>query len=490
MVVGRIPVWFVAAAWSLLVPAQANEQLIETYRKASDHLLRGAYAESIRLVEDLVKARADKEGVLRVRVGAGLEDREFEPRRIAGDACVQLAKNAADLEARAKHLADAERWYQASSDLGLAKAAPLLKAARAERARVEKEIEGVRGEEMTRRKLETVKSSVAKLVSERSFESASAEVAKARPLFPDHAKAVDALKEDVDAAFRRWQEALLGELRQDLASFRAERAWNDRVPTAERYGRYRVPPERATASKLDPELGWAARFASLFEKEPLNGELAESLAEDGAGLSFAAFRSAQNLVLEQAASAVRDPGPAAALDDRWAHVLAGEAAFAAAATRARERVARTMKTAGKSAAADLTQWLREELPGYESRAAAARKSLPDREAPGAVASCLARLRSPTLAAGAKRDGYAGVDRELGEIAARAQLDPALRGELLAARAVARAHALLLDGLSREDVLGQCRDLLREAASLNLPSLEGWKGKVSPRIQWILDQGRP
>jgi hypothetical protein len=461
-----------AVAVLLLLRAQSGEQLVEQYRKASDQASRGAFAEAIKLCEELVKAKADKEGVLRVRVGAGLEDREFEPRRLAGDSCAQLARATADGDERLKQLAEAVRWYQASSELGLSKSGPLLEKTRAELARVRKDVEAARLDDAERGRMTALKSSVSKLIADRSFRPALAEIDQARAALPSQAKALDLLKDDVESSFLRWQEGMLDDLRRDLASFAPER-----VRTVERFGRYRVPPERILASKVDPSLLWAEKLLKVLETP--GGE--EDVADEAVRYGFVFFRAAEGLLLERLAAAVKDPG--GDLDARWSAVSRAEAAFAAAAKRARARVAQAKGD-------DFVRWQKEELAALELRVAQVRRGLPERDAPRAVDACLARLDGASILADARPDGYAAVVEELEGLLPRAGADPQLAGRIKAGQAVARAHELFLRGSPREDVLSQCRERLQAALAADPASLKPWRERVSPRVSWVLDQVRP
>jgi len=479
-----------ASALVLVLSLQSNEQVIDTYRKASEHLARGAYSEAIRLCEELAKLRADKEGVLRVRVGAGNEDKEFEPRRVAGDASMQLAKNTADLEARLKLVDDAARWYQASVDLKLKKSEKLLEQARAERAKIAADLEGAKGAELLRRKLEAVKKDVTEKVLAREFEAAFGALEKARPQFAGHETAWEALKTDLQAAFQRWHDGLLGELRQDLEGFRPARVLAEPAVTAERLARYRIPAERAAAPRLSPLLGWAARLGMLLGRPPLNPAGAEALAVEAAPLGIAAWRAAAGLTLETLASGVKDPGAGSPLEQRWEAVVKAQGAFAAAAERVKGHASNAARQATGTAREDLQRWVADELPGFERRVAQVVKGLPDRDAPRAVEACLTRLESPAILAGAKPDGYASAEAELRELAARARLTPSLHARVTAGAAVARAYAGFLEGLPREEVLERCRPLLRDALAADPTALDPWKSKVSPRIAWIFDQVKP
>ncbi len=465
-----------AVAVLLVLRAQSGEQLVESYRKAAEQASRGAFAEAIKLCEELAKAKADKEGVLRVRVGAGLEDREFEPRRLAGDSCAQLARATADGDERVKRLAEAVRWYQASSELGLSKAGPLLEKARAELARVRKEVEAARLDDAERGRMTALKSSLSKLVADRSFRPALAEIDQARAALPAQAKALDLLQDDVESAFLRWQEGLLDDLRRDLSSFAPERVRTDAARTVERFARYRVPPERILASKVDPALLWAEKLLKVLETP--GGE--EDVADEALRHGFLYFRAAEGLLLERLAAAVKDPG--GDLDGRWSAVSRAEAAFAAAAKRARERVARAKGD-------DFVRWQKDDLAAMELRVSQVRRGLPERDAPRAVDACLARLDGASILADARPDGYAAVVEELEALLPRAGADPQLAGRIKAGQAIARAHELFLRGSPREEVLAQCRERLQAALAADPASLKSWKERVSPRVSWVLDQVR-
>ncbi len=466
--------------------AQTSEQSVETYRKAAEHVARGAYAEALRLCEELAKQRPDKEGLLRIRVGAGLEDREFEPRRLAGDACLAQAKNAADLEARQKLVDDAVRHYEASAKLGLKKSEKLLEGARAERAKVAAEVEGAKGAELLRRKLEAVKKEVTEKVIGREFEAAFAALEKAKPQFAGSETAWEGLRTDLQAEFSRWHDGLVADLRKEIEAFRPDRALADPAPTVQRLSRYRIPAERAAPSRLDPLLSWGARLGGLLEKRPPDAAAAESLGAEGLKLGPAAWKAAAGLSLEGLAAAVKDPGAVAGLEERWEAVARAQGAFAGAAARARS----AGKDAPAAARSEIDRWLAEDLVLLEGRVAAVVKALPDRDAPLAVEKCLARLGDPSILAGARPDGYAGVEAELREILARSTFEPALRAKLLSGLAVAQAHALFLEGLPREQVLARCREQLQESARLDAAAPAAWKPKVSPRIAWVIDQSGP
>jgi hypothetical protein len=467
---------------ALLLAAQSNEQAVETYRKALDHQARGAHAEALRLCEDLVKARADKEGLLRVRVGAGLEDREFEPRRLAGDACLQLARNTADLEERLKRQDEALAWYQKAADLKLAKAGPLLAAAKAEREKTAKEIEGARGAELVRRRLEEVKTGVTKKVVDREFEAAFAEVEGARPRFPGQDAALDAMRADVAAAFGRWHDGLKADLRSDLEGARPAAVLAEPARFAERLARYRIPAAQAAPARLDPALAWAGRLGAWLAggADPAAGE---AVAADGLVHGAPAWRLAAGLVLERRAVAVKDPGAAAALDARWAAVNDAEGAFAAAASKLRSLAEKSAAESEGARKQDLAKWTAEELPAFERRVAEVRRGLPDRDAPKAVEGALARLKTT---AGAKPDAYAAVEAELDELRRRSVLDGPTRARLLAGLVVARAHALFLGGLPREEVLERCRPAVRDAVAADPGAFASWQDAVSPRVLWLVE----
>jgi len=478
------------AALAVLLALQTSEQVLEGYRKATEHLARGAYAEAVRLCEDLARQRPDKEGILRVRVGAGLEDREFEPRRVAGDACLQQARNAADLKARQGLVEAALRWYQASADLGLEKAKGLLAAARAEKEKVEKDLAGAEGAELRRRRVEAVKKEVTGKIVGREFEAAFAVLEKARPDFEGDEAALSGIRADLEAEFRRWHDGLVAELRRDLEAFRPEQALREPAPTAERFARYRVAPAQAAPARLDPVLGWAARLGALVEGKPPDSAAALALAEEGVAFGVPAWRAAAGLALELLASQVRDPGPEAALDRRWEAVERAQAAFAPAADRARKVASGAAEKASGAAREDFKQWLAEDLPAFEGRVSRVAKSLPDRDAPAAVDKCLARLDDPAVVGGARGGGYAAVEAELRGLTERAAVEPAVRGRALAGRAAARACALFLEGLSREEVLEKCRDLLQEAYRADASQVDARAGRISPRVAWVFRQARP
>jgi hypothetical protein len=477
-------------ALAILLALQSSEQALEQFRKASEHVERGAFAEGLRLCEELVKLRPDKEGMLRVRVGAGLEDRPFEPRRLAGDACLRLARNAADLETRLRHLDEALRWYKASADLGLEKSKGLLETARGEKEKAEKEMEGARGAELVRRKVEAVKKEVAERVVKREFEPAFEALDKAVPDFKGNEAALEALRSDLKAEFLRWHDGLVTELRRDLEGLRPERALQEPSEAAKRFSRYRVPPEQAAPSRLEPFLGWGARLGALFERAPLDAAAAQAAAEEGLAFGVVAWRAAEGLALETLASRVKDPGASEPLDRRWESVTRAREAFAAAAGRAREKASAAAKEAGPAVREELNRWMAEDLAGFERRVAEVAKGLPDREAPAAIGACLARLDDPSIAAGARGAGYQGMEKDLQEILSRSRVQPADRSRALAGAAAARAYALFLEGLTREQVLEKCRDLAGEAHRSDASAVETLAARVSPRVGWVLRQAKP
>lgn len=477
-------------ALAILLALQSGEQLLEQYRKASDHVDRGAFAEGLRLCEELVRQRPDKEGVLRVRVGAGLEDRPFEPRRLAGDACLRLARNAAELETRLRHLDEAIRWYKASADLGLEKSKELLETARGEKEKAEKEMEGARGAELVRRRVEAVKKEVSERVVKREFEAAFEALEKAGPEFKGNEAALEALRSDLQAEFRRWHDGLVAELRRDLEGLRPAQALREPAEAARRFARYRVPPEQAAPARLDPFLGWGARLGTLLAGAPLDAAAAQAAAEEGLAFGVVAWRAAQGLALEALAAAVKDPGPAEALDRRWEAVTRHRDAFAAAAGRAREKASAAAREAGPAAREELNRWLAEDLAGFERRVAEVAAGLPDRDAPAAIGACLARLDDPAIAAGARGAGYEGMEKDLREILSKSRVQPADRGRALAGAAAARAYALFLEGMPREQVLEKCRDLAAEAHRADGAAVEALAARVSPRVGWVLRQAKP
>jgi hypothetical protein len=478
------------AALAILLALQSSEQILEQFRKASEHVERGAFAEGLRLCEELVKQRPDKEGVLRVRVGAGLEDRPFEPRRLAGDACLRLALNAADLDSRLKHLDEALRWYKASADLGLEKSKGLLDAARAEKEKAEKEVEGSRGAELVRRKVEGVKKEVSERIVKREFEAAFAVLEKAGPDFKGNEAALEALRSDLKEEFRRWHDGLAAELRRDLEGLRPDRALREPAGAAGRFARCRVPPEQAAPARIDPFLKWGARLGALLEKPPLDDAAAQAVAEEGLAFGVVAWRAAEGLVLESLAARVKDPGAAEALDRRWESVTRAREAFAAAAERARGKVSAAAKEAGPAVREEFNRWVAEDLAAFELRVSEVAKSLPDRDAPAAIGACLERLDDPSIAAGARGAGYAGMEKELQEILSRSKVQPPERGRALAGAAAARAYALFLEGLPREQVLEKCRDLAGEAHRSDASAVEALAARISPRVGWVLRQAKP
>jgi hypothetical protein len=466
----------------LLLAAQSNEQAVESYRKALELQARGAHAEALRLCEDLVKARPDKEGLLRIRVGAGLEDREFEPRRLAGDACLQLARNTADLEERLKKQDEGLAWFQKAADLKLAKASALLAAAKAEREKTAKEIEGAKGAELVRRRLEEVKVAVTKKVVDREFEPAFAEVEAARPRFPGQDAALDAMKADVAAAFGRWHDGLKADLRSDLDSARPAAVLAEPSRFAERLARYRVPAAQAAPTRLDPALAWAGRLGAWIGAgaDPAAGE---AIAGEGLAHGAVAWRLAAGIVLEKRAVGVKDPGAAAALDARWAAVSEAEGAFAASAAKLRQLAEKSAAESEGAKKQDLAKWTAEELPGFERRVADVRRGLPDRDAPKAVEAALAKLKATS---GARAESYAALESELGELQRRSALDGPTQARLLAGLAVARAHALFLGGLAREEVQARCRPAVQAAVQADAMAFAPWKATLSPRVLWALE----
>jgi hypothetical protein len=473
-----------------IAAVQANEQVLETYRKAAEHQARGAYAECLRLCDEIVKLRPDKEGVLRVRVGAGLEDKEFEPRRLAGDALMQQAKNMAELEAKLKLVDSAVKSYQASVDLKLEKSAKLLEVARAEKAKVEADIKGAAGAELFRRKVEAAKRAITEKVVARQFEGAFAELQKSKAELAEDATAWKGLKTDLEATFLRWHDGLAAELREDLAAFQPAQVLLEQSKTAERFARYRIPPEQAAPSRLNRAILWAGRLGLFLEKRPLDPTAGESLAKEALDLGAPHWRAAEGLVLEALAATVRDPGPSSALEARWESVLREEATFAGALERGRTLASAAAKAAEGARKEDLDRWLAEDLPAIERKVSEVRKSLPDRNAPRVAADALARLSDPAIAQGGRRDGYARVERELQDLVDRSRLDAPIRARVLAGIAVSRAYALFLDGLPREQVLERCRESAREALKGDAAAFDSWKETLSPRITWVLDQSKP
>ena len=192
------------------------------------------------------------------------------------------------------------------------------------------------------------------------------------------------------------------------------------------------------------------------------------------------WRLAEGLLLETLAAEVKDPGAAAPLEERWTKVLAAEARFAGAAARARAAAAE----ATPARKADADRWTAEDLAAFQRRVDEVKKGLPDRDAPAALAKTLERLADPGIVAGGRRDGYGAVESEIAELIQRAALESSLKARALAALAVARAHALFLDGLPREKVLERCREPLKQAGAA---AVDVWKASVSPRVAWILEQ---
>lgn len=482
------------ACLSCLVPAvvaaQSSQQLIGDYRKAAELVSRGAYGDALKILEDLAKAKPEREGLLRLRVGAGFEDLEYEPRRLAGDACVLIAKNSADLELKLKNLSQACTWYRASKDLGLTKAGVLLDPILAEKDRVEKELSGATAIEAVRKRLDDLRGSVAKLLADQLFEKAFTVLERERPSLAGQEKALEGIRDDVQSSLARWQDALLIQLREDLSLLRPDRVISDPAPAAERLGRYRVPPERAQAARLEPAILWTGRLLALLEKKGFTADLLEPLSQESLTLGIPFFRLTQGLILESLAREVRDPGPSLPLAERWRRVAGAEDVFLAASARARERVRNTLRSFSGPIAIDFEQWLKEVLPQFEERVALVRKSLPELGAPEAVKTCLARFDSPSIVEGARPDGYARIEEDLGKLLARTGSDASLRAEIQAGQTVARAYRLFLSGSVREEVVVQSRQALGDALSIDPSALQAWKPKVSPRVRWVLDQLGP
>ncbi len=464
-----------SSALFLVLALQTNEQLLEKYQSARRLVEQGAFADAVRACEELAKAKPDKEGVLRVRQGGAFNDLEFQPRRLAGDACARMARSAAELEIRAKHLDAALAWYRQAAGLGLKAAEPLAEAADADRKKTAEDLVRLKGADAMRRKLDAVKAVVTRHVVERGFEAAWAELEKARPDFAGlDQPGWDALKGDVDAQFKRWHDGLVADLAQDLETWKPAAALADPARFAERFARYAVDPARAAPARLDPSLPWAARLPGLA------GEAAEAHARDGLRFGVPHWRLAAGLLLERFAAGVKDPGAAAPLEERWTQVLAAEARFAGAATRARSAAAE----APPARKADAERWTAEDLAAFQRRVEGVKKGLPDRDAPAALARSLERLADPRIVAGGRAEGFGAVEAEIAELLQRSSLEPSLQAKALAGLAVARAHALFLDGLPREQVLERCREPLKKAGAA---ALEGWRTSTSPRVAWILDQ---
>ncbi|HEX7901274.1 MAG TPA: hypothetical protein VF950_26180 [Planctomycetota bacterium] len=461
---------------ALVLALQTNEQLLEKYQSARRHFDQSAFADAVRVCDELAAAKADKEGVLRVRQGGTNNDLEFQPRRLAGDACMAMAKNAAEIETRLKHVDAALGWYRKAAELQLKGADALVAAAALEKKKVEEDLVRLKGADAMRRKLDEVRAVVNRLVVERSFEAAWAELEKAKPDFAGvNLPGWEAAKADVDTQFKRWHDALLADLGQDLETWKPAAARADAARFGERFARYAVDPKRVSPARLDPSLDWAARLPGQLLGTPL--EAAEEHARRALAFGIAHWRLAAGIFLEVWASAVRDPGPSAPLEERWTKVLEAEARFAGAAQRARAAAAEARKP-------DLDRWIAEDLASFQKRVEDVKKGLPDRDAPAALAKSLSRLENPAIVAGGRREGYGAVESEIAELLKRATLEPSLKTRALAALAVARAHALFLDGLPREQVLDRCREPLKEAGAAALTS---WKDAVSPRVAWVLDQ---
>ena len=458
---------------ALVLALQTNEQLLEKYQSARRHFDQSAFADAVRVCEELAAAKADKEGVLRVRQGGTFNDLEFQPRRLAGDACMAMSKNAAELETRLKHAESALAWYQKAAELRLKGADALVSTAAAEKKKIEEDLVRLKGADAMRRKLDEVKAVVNRHVVERNFEAAWAELEKAKPDFAGvNLPGWEAARADVDTQFKCWHDGLLADLGQDLEIWKPAAARADAARFTERFARYKIDPARASPSRLDPSLAWASRLPGLL-KEPAEGVAKEALA-----FGVPHWRLAAGVILEGWAAAVRDPGPSVPLEERWTKVLESEARFAGAAERA------VASLAGAPRKADLDRWVAEDLAAFQRRVEDVKKSLPDRDAPATLAGSLRRLGEPAIVAGGRREGYGAVESEIAELLKRAALEPALRTRALAGLGVARAHALFLDGLPREQVLDRCRDPLKEAGA---PALAPWKDAVSPRVGWVLDQ---
>jgi hypothetical protein len=329
-----------------------------------------------------------------------------------------------------------------------------------------------------RRKLDELKAVVNRHVVERAFEAAWAALEKAKPDFAGpNQPGWDALKGGVETQFKRWQDALLADLAQDLETWKPAAARADAARFGERFARYRIDPARASPARLDPSLAWAARLPALLGPP---AESAEAAAKEALAFGLPHWRFAAGAILEGWAAAVRDPGASASLEERWTKVLEAEARFAGAAARARAALA----DAPPARKADLERWAAEDLAAFTRRVEEVKKALPDRDAPATLAKTFERLNAPGIVAGGRRDGYGAVESEIQELLKRAALEPELKSRALAALGVARAHALFLDGLPREQVLDRCREPLKEAGA---PALAAWKASVSPRVAWILEQ---
>jgi hypothetical protein len=463
---------------ALVLALQTNEQLLEKYQSARRHFDQSAFADAVRVCEELAAAKADKEGVLRVRQGGTFNDLEFQPRRLAGDACMAMSKNAAELEIRLKHAESALAWYRKAAELRLKGSDTLVATAAAEKKKIEEDLVRLKGADAMRRKLDEVKAVVNRHVVERNFEAAWAELEKAKPDFAGvNLPGWEAARADVDTQFKRWHDGLLADLGQDLETWKPAAARADAARFTERFARYRIDPARASPSRLDPSLAWAARLPALLAAP---SEAAEGVAKEALAFGVSHWRFAAGAILEGWAAAVRDPGASAPLEERWTKVLDSESRFAGAAGRARAAVA----AAPAPRQADLERWVAEDLAAFQRRVEDVKKSLPDRDAPATLAGSLRRLGEPAIVTGGRREGYGAVESEIAELLKRAALEPALRTRALAGLGVARAHALFLDGLPREQVLDRCRDPLKEAGA---PALAPWKDAVSPRVGWVLDQ---
>jgi hypothetical protein len=462
-----------------------DAKVLEKYRNAVDQFNKGAYAEAIRLCEEAAKEKPDKEGVLRVRVGAGYDDKEFEPRRLAGDAFMKQAEIVRDAPDKLKQVESAIRWYQASSDLKLEKAAALLAAATKEKERLEAEIRKGAQAGAFQKILDATRAAVMEQVAARAYETAYGELEKAKPGFAGNEAAWAALKSDVDQSFQRWHDGLVAELAQDLESFKPATVVAEPKKLAERFERYRVKAETAVPSKRHGSLGWAVRLAEACGSG-LDGPALEKLAAEGLAFGVIHWRLVEGVVLESLASAVRDPGASAAIEERWAAVDKAEGPYRAASSRGRAAVEAALKEAKGARKDELERWLEADLAGFDRRVAEVRRGLPDRDAPKAVAAVLAKLDDAE--AGSTRDGYAAIERELKELASTSKLDAPLEARLLAGVAIARASALYLRGATREQVLESAGEAFREARRRDEKAFDGWP-QLSPRLQWVVEKVR-
>ena len=468
----------------ICLPAQ-DSKVYEKYRNAVDQFNKGAYAETVRLCEEAAKDKPDKEGFLRVRVGAGYDDKEFEPRRLAGDAFMKQAEIVRDAPDKLKQVEAAIKWYQASSDLKLEKAKGLLESAIAEKKKLEAEISKGSQAGAFQKILDATRGVVMEKIAGRTYETAYSELEKAKPGFAGNEAAWNALKSDVDQALQRWHDGLVAELVQDLDGFKPATVISEPKKLAERFERYRVKPETASPSKLHGSLAWAVRLAEACAKELDPGTL-ETLALEGLAFGVGHWRLVEGVVLESFAAQVRDPGASAGVELRWAAVEKAEGPYRSAASRGRATVEAALKEAKGARKDELQRWIENDLAAADRRVDDVRRGLPDRDAPKAVAAGLSKLDAVEI--GSTRDGYAAVERELREIASKSKLDSSLEARLLAGIAIARASTLFLDGSTREQVLDKAGEAVREAKRRDEKAFDGWP-QLSPRLKWVIEQAK-